>query len=1057
MVKAPQAAITVMQNAAASAPVGQRREAALDALNAWIGSSIRIKIAQDNRECFVATHASGMTRVGEQLRLPSTGWTVEKHEAMTRSDFPVILAIERSTDSTYYLRTTLTSPPSINLSADLDGVTPPTIQARIGALNIDDPEPAGPPGPVAGAPTSYLYKIYDNPAAPVSVSQSLVGMHFHDKNHVASPGYAYDCFRTHDCTGCFWGDIETADGVYDWSAADTAINAAYNAGRRVLFTVFGTPLWAGAFAHPNPYDSNPARARFVTAPADWGKLTRFVDKVMERYAGKLWAVQWWNEPDLSFTDYYTQAGTHNDWWIGTVAGNSSANKAQRRVDYARGQKLVFDAVKARDPSVLVFLGGFVYWDSALTGVHTQVTQIGSTAWAGVEARAAADVLGFHYYGDDKSSQTLLNRFRCLAATRSAMRGDLKIAIDELGAWDPGHTFNTNDHIRHLERALLMGAGFGVQVIGLYSHEDLDYLGDPSSTPAIRASIDNMRNALRGKRMIRAYVLNDQSVWLAFDDGSTVQSAGGVPPDVEAPDPDPGDLTVGDRILWLGDSTVYGHNSIDGNQVAQPVSAVLQAALDNDYPVDHEGVGSTTTSDLLAGTGGFSGTLDAILAANPYAKIVIVTFGINDSYMISQATFASNLRSIVAKIRAAGKIPVLETPNPTIQDLTTAVATIRSIAAETSTLLIDQYDYITAQLGGSAVTTMMPDGYHPSQATYIIKGQYAATKLRGWFDIDVPAPPGPPTSWVDRPFRADSPWNTKIPTSAIYRIDNRTNRIRSQIGGPSDRDEGAIVWALNVTGYTINTFYDTPGGPTGTFVGGGMNVPIPLPAAAQPSPGTDGHMCIVDRDGVHSHDFIFISRSGSTINGGGYMKTRLDGMGWRLAEESRVTGGNPHGINPDNCVTGNGGPRAVSVGLLGGLIRKRHLDDGVIPHALAFAIPRRWAKGGINVRIYPADFILGWGDSDNGMPPYFSGDIRYSDRFGLDRSVNVNSLGLSREWTIVAKALQDYGMYMVDVAGPQNPCLYMETPDGYSIGMTMRNTQTQAFNAIIPRMFALDWY
>lgn len=865
MWKTSQEGITIMLNAAALADEGMRREDALDALNAWIGASIRIKIAQDNHGYYVATNATGMTRVGEQLRLPTTGWVEETNEAMTRSDYPVIVAIESAVDSTHYLRTTLESAPSINLSADLDGMIPPTIQARIGALNIDDPEPGvpgGPSGPIAGAPTNYLYRIYDNPSAPVSVSQSLVGMHFHDKNHVASPGYAYDCFRTHDCTGCFWGDIETSDGTYDWSSADTAINAAYSAGRRVLFTVFGTPLWAGSFNHPNPYDSNPARARFVTAPADWSKLTRFVDKVMERYAGKLWAVQWWNEPDLSFTDYYSDAGTHNDWWIGTVTGNSSANKNQRRIDYARGQKLVYDAVKARDPSVLVFMGGFIYWDSSLTSANTQVTQVGSTAWAGVEARNAADVLGFHYYGDDKTSQTLLNRFRCLAATRAAMRSDLKIAIDELGAWDPGHTFNTNDHIRHLERALLMGAGFGVQVIGLYSHEDLDYLGDPSSTPAIRTSINNMRNALRGKRMIRAYVLPDQSVWLAFDDGSTAQSAGGTPPD---------------------------------------------------------------------------------------------------------------------------------------------------------------YD----------------DGTPPTP------------------DPDPDPPPG--GDLVSRPFRSDSPWNTKIPTSAIYRTDNRTNRIRSQIGGPSDRDEGAIVWALNVTGYTINTFYDTPGGPTGTFVGGGMNVPIPLPAAAQPSPGTDGHMCIVDRDGVHSHDFIFISRSGSTINGGGYMKTRLDGMGWRLAEESRVTGGNPHGINPDNCVTGNGGPRAVSVGLLGGLIRKRHLDDGVIPHALAFAIPRRWAKGGINVRIYPADFILGWGDSDNGMPPYFSGDIRYSDRFGLDKSINVNSLGLSREWTIVAKALQDYGMYMVDVAGPQNPCLYMETPDGYSIGMTMRNTQTQAFNAIIPHMFALDWY
>lgn len=311
-----------------------------------------------------------------------------------------------------------------------------------------------------------------------------------------------------------------------------------------------------------------------------------------------------------------------------------------------------------------------------------------------------------------------------------------------------------------------------------------------------------------------------------------------------------------------------------------------------------------------------------------------------------------------------------------------------------------------------------------------------------------------------PFRADSPWNTKIPQNAIWHgtSDPRTSRVRSNSGGTSgsDTDPGTIVWALNFDDYTFYTWYASNSDPLVTINSGGQSWQVRCPSNAVPSTGTDMHMCIIDPDGLHSHDMYGAQRSGNTINTAAYIKTRLDGMGWRMAEERLRTQANPRGINFDNAAGGRGGPRAVSAAALGGLIRRKHLDDGVIPHALAFACPRRWAKGGIGVRVWPADEIINWGDSDNGLPPYFSGDIPYSTRFGLDKNVNVASLGLSREWAIIAKALQDYGMYLVDVAGPVNPCLYAEYPLVKQAYPNLKNQQTTSFNKIIPHMMALDW-
>lgn len=329
--------------------------------------------------------------------------------------------------------------------------------------------------------------------------------------------------------------------------------------------------------------------------------------------------------------------------------------------------------------------------------------------------------------------------------------------------------------------------------------------------------------------------------------------------------------------------------------------------------------------------------------------------------------------------------------------------------------------------------------------------------------DPPAPAPAPGDLALYPFRADSAWNTLIPVDAQWRgiSDPRTARIRSNRGGGNhyDNPPGSIVWALNLWDYTIATWYAKETDPLVTIydANGGVYT-VRCPAEAVPSSGTDKHMCIISPDRTYSSDMWLATRSGNTINTDGYVRTRLDGMGWRMHEERLRGSGNPRGLNTDNAISGNGGPRAVSAGLLGGLIREQHLIDGVIPHALGMAIPRRWAKGGINVRIPPADLIIGWGDGDwsSGSWATFSGDIRYSDRFGLNKNINVNSLGLSREWTIVAKALQDYGVYMVDVAGENNPCLYAEWPAVRSrYGDAMKNQQTTAFNAIIPHMMAID--
>jgi len=520
-----------------------------------------------------------------------------------------------------------------------------------------------------------------------------------------------------------------------------------------------------------------------------------------------------------------------------------------------------------------------------------------------------------------------------------------------------------------------------------------------------------------------------SITLAFDSDLT---SGGV-----------GSVITSGAILLLGDSTIYGHNSIDGNVVADTPRDILAGNMSPDFTVAAEGVGSTTTSNLLAGTGGFSDTLANILAGSS-ADVVVYTFGINDSYMISNAQFETNIASIISETVSAGKTPVFETPNPTVQNLVATVSSIKSVCAANSVAVIDQYSYINGVLNGAAVTTLMLDGYHPSQGAYVIKGEYTARRLREILGIS--------RNYVARPFVPSGPWRSPVPGSAVYSTDARTTQIRT-----------AVQWGVASFNYTPNVYYATASDPTQTVkvhnLFGSYSdfyVTIPWPADAVPNgfatgqQGSDHWICIVDPDGITAHEMFYAQWDGTQWTASSYCRTRLDGTGWNLFSLSGINTDNTLSAGPNN----NGGAsRAVSVSLLGGLIREDELVNG-INHAIACAIPNGWLKGAVGSRVYPADAV---DYADGGYNPIPTGPIPYSTRFALSPSLDLNSLGFDAYWLKVAEAIQTYGMYVVDVAGwSGSPSIYSEWPNNYTQGQALRNTQGTHFSKITSRLYALDW-
>lgn len=207
---------------------------------------------------------------------------------------------------------------------------------------------------------------------------------------------------------------------------------------------------------------------------------------------------------------------------------------------------------------------------------------------------------------------------------------------------------------------------------------------------------------------------------------------GVQPSPQVAKP-PAKTTV--LIEAYGDSTMRGTQP-DGSVVPNPAPAVMQAALQQNYDdrytitVSNQGVPGTISLQLLNGSDGqhlpWAQTL-----ANSAANIMLWNFGINDSnYRIGEthAEYRNAMTTFVRTAKAAGKIPVLEEPNPicrSTQDsanLDDFVAIMRDIAATEGATLITQYDAIKAMPNWQA---MLVDCVHPNQALYTIKGQREA--------------------------------------------------------------------------------------------------------------------------------------------------------------------------------------------------------------------------------------------------------------------------------------------------------------------------------------------
>jgi len=127
------------------------------------------------------------------------------------------------------------------------------------------------------------------------IDDSLFGLHVKDAQLGVWPSIEFGSIRLWD-NGTAWTNIETSQGVFDWTNLDNAVTIANQKGMSdILMVLSGTPAWATNQRNPLALPAPDASG----VPANMADWDNWVRAVATRYKGKIKIYQPWNEANLS--------------------------------------------------------------------------------------------------------------------------------------------------------------------------------------------------------------------------------------------------------------------------------------------------------------------------------------------------------------------------------------------------------------------------------------------------------------------------------------------------------------------------------------------------------------------------------------------------------------------------------------------------------------------------------------------------------------------------------------------------------------------------------------
>lgn len=202
----------------------------------------------------------------------------------------------------------------------------PTVPVATIVPTVAVPTLAATPAPV----TTSVYPACDYPPFPAS------GFGYGVQSHVFVGDNAYWLTMVRDKLHLQWvkmqvrwADLEQTPGQIYWDVLDGAVREACANGLRVMLSVVDAPEWT----HANPL---PAPEGQAAPPDDYQQYANFLAALIDRYAGRVQAIEVWNEANLE-----------REW------NTASGVNAQ---EYVKMLGVAYNTIKAKDPAIIVISG-----------------------------------------------------------------------------------------------------------------------------------------------------------------------------------------------------------------------------------------------------------------------------------------------------------------------------------------------------------------------------------------------------------------------------------------------------------------------------------------------------------------------------------------------------------------------------------------------------------------------------------------------------------------------------------------------------------------------------
>jgi polysaccharide biosynthesis protein PslG len=273
-----------------------------------------------------------------------------------------------------------------------------------------------------------------------------------------------------------WGVFEHEQGKIDWTGFDNIINAAHDRGLRVMLSIPTAPQWT----HPDLQPSTPPGENDPDAikgpPADPQAYANFVGQVVDRYKGKVQAIEVWNEQNLV-----------REWRTNPQSIDAKA--------YLALLSAAYKTIKEKDPNITVISGALSPTGPG-DGVHSVDDFVYFQQMVDAGLLDVVDCVGAHHNGYNIGPNVSAKDAPSLPkAATAAFKGPF-----DNSKGDPDHSWFFKDTLQGYNKILQGKKPICVTEFGWATSKDYD-----SFPPGFEFAQDNSVEE-QGANIVEAYQL-----------------------------------------------------------------------------------------------------------------------------------------------------------------------------------------------------------------------------------------------------------------------------------------------------------------------------------------------------------------------------------------------------------------------------------------------------------------------------------------------------------------------------------------------------------------------